>query len=149
MSMTISDPFPRVWALGLPSFIWTQLERQLVTMLSRQFRSNFKLLIPHDIVRAEFTLPSMLVEALFQLVVLFIGCIANHKVGYLVKLLIPHDIIRAEFTLPPMLVEALFQLVVLFIGCIANHKVGYLVKLLSHLNHYMNPEILAICITLW
>ena len=29
----------------------------------------------------------MLVEALFQVVVLFIGYIANHKIGYLVKLL--------------------------------------------------------------
>ena len=47
--------------------MWTQLERPLVTMLSRQLRS--KSTVPHDIVRAEFSLPPMLVEALFQLVV--------------------------------------------------------------------------------
>ena len=56
-----------VWAPGLPSFMWTQLERPLVMMLSRQLRS--KSTVPHDIIRAEFTLPPMLVEALFQLVV--------------------------------------------------------------------------------
>ena len=56
-----------VWALGLPSFMWTQLERPLVTMLSRQLRS--KSTVPHDIIIAQFTLPSMLGEALFLLVV--------------------------------------------------------------------------------
>ena len=47
--------------------MWTQLERPLVTMLSRQLRS--KSTVPHDIIRAEFSLPLMLVEALFQVVV--------------------------------------------------------------------------------
>ena len=47
--------------------MWMQLERSLVTMLSRQLRS--KSIVPHDIIRAEFTLPPMLVETLFQLVV--------------------------------------------------------------------------------
>ena len=56
-----------VWALGLPSFMWTQLEGPLVIMLSRQLRN--KSTVPHDIIRAEFTLPLMLVQALFQLVV--------------------------------------------------------------------------------
>ena len=56
-----------VWAPGLPSFMWTQLERPLVTMLSCQLRN--KSTLPHDIIRVEFTLSSMLVETLFQLVV--------------------------------------------------------------------------------
>ena len=49
-----------VWAPGLPSLMWTQIERPLVTMLSRQLRS--KSTVPHDIIRAEFSLPPMLVE---------------------------------------------------------------------------------------
>ena len=53
-----------VWAPGLPSFMWMQLERPLVMMLSCQLRS--KSTVPHDIIRAEFTLPPMLVEALFS-----------------------------------------------------------------------------------
>ena len=44
-----------------------QLERPLVTMLSRQLR--IKSIVSHDIVRAEFSLALMLVEAIFQLVV--------------------------------------------------------------------------------
>ena len=45
-----------VWAPGLPSFMWMQLERPLVMMLSRQLRS--KSTVPHDIISlAEFTLP--------------------------------------------------------------------------------------------
>ena len=55
-----------VWAPGLPSFMWTQLERPLVMMLSRQLRG--KSTVPHDIIRAEFGLPPMLVESLFQVV---------------------------------------------------------------------------------
>ena len=39
-----------VWAPGLPSFMWTQLERPLVTMLSRQLRS--KSTVAHDIISA-------------------------------------------------------------------------------------------------
>ena len=56
-----------VWAPRLQSFMWTQLERLLVTMLSRLLQSKSR--VPHDIIRAEFTLPPMLVEALFQLVI--------------------------------------------------------------------------------
>ena len=44
-----------------------QLERPLVMMLSRQLRSKSTIL--HEIIRAEFTLPPMLVEAFLQLVV--------------------------------------------------------------------------------
>ena len=47
--------------------MWMQLERSLVTMLSRQLR--IKSTIPRDIIRVEFSLPPMLVEALLQLVV--------------------------------------------------------------------------------
>ena len=43
--------------------MWTQLERPLGTMLSRQLRT--KSTIPHDIIRAELTL--LLVEALYKL----------------------------------------------------------------------------------
>ena len=55
-----------VWAPCLPSLMSMQLERPLVTMLSCQLRS--KSTVPHDIIRVEVTLPSMLVEALFQIV---------------------------------------------------------------------------------
>ena len=44
-----------------------RLERPLVTMLLRQLQS--KSTISHDNIRAKFTLPPMLVDALFQLVV--------------------------------------------------------------------------------
>ena len=53
-----------VWALGLSASSWTQIERLQVLMLSRMIRS--KPSVPHDIVRAEFAAPPMLVEALFQ-----------------------------------------------------------------------------------
>ena len=55
-----------VWAPGLLTtpFTWTQLERALVMMLSCQLRS--KSTVPHDIIRVEFSLPPMLVEALFE-----------------------------------------------------------------------------------
>ena len=56
-----------VWAPGLSPSTWNQLERPLVMMLSRQIRS--KPTVPHEILRAEFALPPMLVEALFQLIV--------------------------------------------------------------------------------
>ena len=66
-----------VWAPGLPSFMWTQLERPLVTMLSRQLRG--KSTVPHDIIRADFSLPPMLVEALFQVVTFII--LYNHMLS--------------------------------------------------------------------
>ena len=56
--------------------MWVQLERPLVMILSRPLRS--KSTVPHDIIRAEFTLPPMLVEALFQLVV-FINMIHSQS----------------------------------------------------------------------
>ena len=59
-----------VWAPGLPSFMWTQLERSLVMMLSCQLQS--KSTLPNDIIRVKLTLPPMLVDALFQLIVDFI-----------------------------------------------------------------------------
>ena len=56
-----------VWAPGLPPFMWVQLERPLVMMLSRQLQS--KSISPDDMSRPEFTLPPMLLEARFQVVV--------------------------------------------------------------------------------
>ena len=117
-----------VWAPGLPSFMWTQLERPLVTMLSRQLWG--KSTVPHDIIRVEFGLPPMLVEALFQVVWLFDSLVTpslmyasivwapglpsfmwTQSERPLVTMLsrqlwgqidsVPHDIIRAEFGLPP------------------------------------------------
>ena len=55
-----------IWAPGLPTSTWTQIERPQVIMLSRMIRSKSS--VPHDIVRAEFATPPMLVEALFQTV---------------------------------------------------------------------------------
>ena len=54
-----------VWPPGLPSFMWTQLEGPLVMMLSCQLRS--KSTVPN--VRAEFSLPPILANALFQVVI--------------------------------------------------------------------------------
>ena len=53
-----------VWGPGLATQWWTQLERPQIIMLSRLIRS--KPSVPHDILRAEFVTPPMLVEALFQ-----------------------------------------------------------------------------------
>ena len=53
-----------VWAPGLAVSTWVQLERPQILMLSRMIRS--KPSTPHDIVRAEFVAPPMVVEALFQ-----------------------------------------------------------------------------------
>ena len=55
-----------VWAPGLSSATWTQLERPQVCMISRLFHR--KPSVPHDIVRAELATSPMLVEALFQTV---------------------------------------------------------------------------------
>ena len=56
-----------VWVPRLPSFMWSQVKRQFVIMLSKQIRSEST--IPHKIITTEFTLPPMLVEAHFQLVI--------------------------------------------------------------------------------
>ena len=56
-----------VWAPRLPSSMWAQLERPLVMMLSCELQS--KSTMPRDKIRAELTLPPMLVEVFFQLVV--------------------------------------------------------------------------------
>ena len=69
-----------VWTPGLPTHIWTQLERPLVMMLSRLIRSKSS--VPHEVIRAEFALPPMLVEALFQIVV-FIRRISNQSLDRL------------------------------------------------------------------
>ena len=53
-----------VWGPGLATQWWTQLERPQIIMFSRLIRS--KPSVPHDILRAEFATPPMLVEALFQ-----------------------------------------------------------------------------------
>ena len=52
-----------VWAPRLSRSSWTQLERPQIMMMSRMIRS--KPSMPHDIVRAEFVAPPMVVEALF------------------------------------------------------------------------------------
>ena len=57
-----------VWGPGLTAGIWSQSERPQVMMLARMIRS--KPSVPHDIVRAEFAAPPMVVEALFQTVTL-------------------------------------------------------------------------------
>ena len=51
--------------------MWAQLETPWAIMLSRQLQR--KSIVPHDIIRSEFALPPMLVEALFQLVVFIDG----------------------------------------------------------------------------
>ena len=78
----ISNPFPHVCISDLGSVaIIFHVDAIRETIDEDVIMSTPKLLIvPHDIIRAEFALSLMLVEALFQLVV-------NHKVGYLVKLL--------------------------------------------------------------
>ncbi|MCO5602246.1 hypothetical protein L7F22_056374 [Adiantum nelumboides] len=53
-----------VWTPGLSEQAWSKLERPL--LLARMIRS--KPSVPHDIVRAEFSTPPMVVEALFQTV---------------------------------------------------------------------------------
>ena len=53
-----------IWAPGLSASSWTQIERPQILMLSRMIRS--KPSVPHDIIRAQFATPPMLVEALFQ-----------------------------------------------------------------------------------
>ena len=55
-----------VWGPGLTADTWSQIERPQVTMLARMIRN--KPSVPHDIVRAEFAAPPMVVEALFQTV---------------------------------------------------------------------------------
>ena len=55
-----------VWGPGLTDAIWNQIERPQVLMLAKMIRS--KPSVPHDIVRAEFAAPPMVIEALFQTV---------------------------------------------------------------------------------
>ena len=57
-----------MWGPGLTVDTWSQMERPQVLMLARMIRS--KRSVPHDIVRAEFAAPPMVVEALFQTVTL-------------------------------------------------------------------------------
>ncbi|MCO5546787.1 hypothetical protein L7F22_000223 [Adiantum nelumboides] len=61
-----------IWTLGLSKQAWSRLEKPQILLLARMIRS--KPSVPHDIVRAEFGAPPMVVEALFQ------------KVGYLHRL---------------------------------------------------------------
>ncbi|MCO5586104.1 hypothetical protein L7F22_040043 [Adiantum nelumboides] len=55
-----------VWTPGLSEQAWSRLERPQILLLARMIRS--KPSVPHDIVRAEFGAPPMVVEALFQTV---------------------------------------------------------------------------------
>ncbi|MCO5574914.1 hypothetical protein L7F22_028709 [Adiantum nelumboides] len=55
-----------VWTPGLSKQVWSRLERPQILLLARMIRS--KPSVPHDIMRAEFGAPPMVVEALFQTV---------------------------------------------------------------------------------